>query len=545
LRIYIIMLKALIMWLNIQLFQFLITDYPRYNDEWQAIQSNMALEQHQRADRRRYARQRAIRRNVCADTACHLTSVCNPSVRGLDDTEDDEDPSLSSMADHGLRSGSSSSSSDSSESSSTAAVSGCCDFNLKGNAVEYESTRSERYNKWCNERYFKALRPPLAILHEIMVSYPRQSVDHCNVYNLSQRHLYRYSNETFQRAASDRNAVYAFSAIALYGWTVVHTVLFWVCYHWGFRQHAEAALSFVFVAEYVALYTIYGMIIFNVLHCDRLLDVIKNTSWFDDRLLAVIRSSLLGDRWRSQMGGDGASEVMDAAVMARLKTFHVHHQRMVQITLQHYMMLHILNLILQRSWLCELIMEYLYGFHPFCDGDIRFEGLIKNIIRGGDHEQEPPGHREWSPSESQSNLEDLQRSNLDDEPIPTDSNLMGISQRIIERPNIERENAASPYDGGNLLNDFMEQKYVENRRTSADGMCVCHEEDRGFLAQWDEINLMCHRVQYDAFRKGRVSQDGEQSAVEYQHQKICRSIQFYFDFIRTLHHQRMGVETGD
>eukprot|EP01084_Bolivina_argentea_P087654 158309_1 len=54
LRIYIIMFKALIMWLNIQLFQFLITDYPRYCDEWENMRHKMEIEEKQRQQRNRY-----------------------------------------------------------------------------------------------------------------------------------------------------------------------------------------------------------------------------------------------------------------------------------------------------------------------------------------------------------------------------------------------------------------------------------------------------------------------------------------------------------
>ena len=391
--------------------------------------------------------------------------------------------------------------------------------------------------------------------------------DYCNVYNLSQRHLYRYSNETYQKAMSNKNPVYAFSAIALYGWTIMHSVLFWVCYHWGFKQESNPVLSWVYLAEYTLLYCIYGMIIFNVLHCDRILDIIQNTSWFDGRLGDIIKSSLLGDQWKSEWG-DVGDERMNKAVMTRLNAFYVHHQRMVQITVQHYMMLHILNLVLKRPWLSELIIEYLFGFHAFCDGDGNINALIKNIIHGRDPEMERPRHREWSPSESRSRSHVIQEPNLDDVPIPTDSNLMGISQRIINTPNIEQENGATSYDGGNLLNDFMEEKYVENRRTSADGMCLCHEDDRGFIGMWDALNLDAIRMQYDALKCER----GRQSAIQHQHAKTIRSLQFYFvespfslslsmivvmivvltfilcaiqDFLRSLHHQRFGTVSSE
>lgn len=185
--------------------------------------------------------------------------------------------------------------------------------------------------------------------------------DYCNVYNLSQRHLYRYSNETFQKAVADKNPVYAFSAIALYGWTIMHSALFWVCYHWGFKLQSQPVLSWVYLAEYVTLFCIYGMLIFNVLHCDRILEQIVNTSWFDDRLRDIIKSSLLGEQWKDEWAGRGDGDAMNHAVMARLQGFQLHFSRMVQITVQHYMMLHILNLVLKRPWLSELIIEYLYG----------------------------------------------------------------------------------------------------------------------------------------------------------------------------------------
>lgn len=177
------------------------------------------------------------------------------------------------------------------------------------------------------------------------------------------------------------------------------------------------------------------------------------------------------------------------------------------------------------------------GFHAFCDGNGNINALIKNIIHGRTAEMESTRHREWSPSES------LSRSRVieDDAPIPTDSNLMGISQRIINTPNIEHENPTS-YDGGNLLNDFMEEKYVENRRTSADGMCLCHEDDPGgFTGMWDALNLDAIRMQYDALK----SADGRQRAIRHQHEKTIRSMEWYFDFIRSIHHQRFGTQFGE
>jgi len=569
LRIYIIMFRAIVQWLNIQLFQFLITDYPRYSSEWRAIRSKMELEEHRRGERRRYV----LRPNTLQ--RYHLrppSSPCSAGIgclRSLDDTEEYDDPSLSSgccSADIGnaSSSGPGSSSESQSESSTDGGSGVCCDFNFKANDVQYDSRRSDRYNSWCNERYFKSLRPPLAILHEVVASYPQSNIDHINVYNLSQRHLYRYSNETFQAAAEIKNPVYAFSAIALYGWTIGHSALFWVCYHFGFKNESHPLLSFVYLAEYIALYTIYGLIIFNVLHCDRLLTVIQNTSWFDGRLSDIIKSSLLDDL-RNDDDGDDDNKMdgvdTNAVMMERLRVFHVHHRRMVQITVQHYMMLHILNVVLERQWLSELVIDYLFGFHAFCDGDGNINGLIKNIIHGQES-QHRAYHREWSPSESRSISKEVPppQSNMDDVPIPTDSDLLGISQRIISTPNIERSSHLDDdraaycgrYGGGNLLNDFMEEKYVADRRTSADGMCLCHEDDRGFIRMWDELNLDAIRLQYDAFAKGKEAGNGadgmrsEHDAIQHLHQKTTKSMEFYFDFLRSLLYDRSERQaTGD
>lgn len=208
-------------------------------------------------------------------------------------------------------------------------------------------------------------------------------------------------------------------------------------------------------------------------------------------------------------------------------------------------------MVLRRPWLSEMVIEYLYGFHAFCDGHGNINGLIKNIIHGRSRGLEGDLHREWSPSESRSRShridieEDL--NNLDDPnlPIPTDSNLMGISQRIINTPNFEEENRETRYRGGSLLNDFMEEKYVENRRTSADGMVISHEDDRGLLSMWDELTLGAIRLQYDAFRKGKQSVQEEQAAIYRQHEKLLKSMEFYFDFIRSLHYNRTINENGE
>ena len=414
LRIYIIMFKALIMWLNIQLFQFLMADYPRYSDEWRAMRSKMEKLEIQREHRRQYAQRVAsVRRPMNQmnqmnqqTQSRHVGNVWNPTVadsgstgvaaagttsttqlaldmhtqnqinvRGLDDTEEEDDPSLSSNMDNieNMETGccdcnGSKSSKESSDSRSNVLPMGCCDFNFKlhgRDSVEYDSMRSNRYDVWANERYFKSLRPPLAILHEIVGSYPQSAALNpmsVNVYNLSQRHLYRYSNETFQKAAADKNPLYALCAIALYGWTIVHTVLFWVCYHWGFKKESQAILSFVYIAEYVALYSIYTILIFNVLHCDRLLTVIYHTSWFDDRLSDIIKSSLLGKRWKSEWANHQDTEQgINEAVMVRLKAFHVHHQRIVGITVQHYMMVQ--HVVSMSDGVCIQIIGY---FRSFC-----------------------------------------------------------------------------------------------------------------------------------------------------------------------------------
>ena len=69
-RIYIIMFRAWIMWLNIQLFQFLIADYPRYCQEWTAIRRRMQIQETRKAERRR--------------------NRTNHGCCGGDDVEDDE-----------------------------------------------------------------------------------------------------------------------------------------------------------------------------------------------------------------------------------------------------------------------------------------------------------------------------------------------------------------------------------------------------------------------------------------------------------------------
>merc|ERR1712152_124621 len=121
-----------------------------------------------------------------------------------------------------------------------------------------------------------------------------------------------------------------------------------------------------------------------------------------------------------------------------------------------------------------------HGFHAFCDGDDNINGLIKNIIHGRNYNEWNRDRMneggivindidEWSLSKSQSETDEkiqnknLDINNLDNLAIPTDSNLMGISNRIINKPNIDNENVVN--DEADLLNDFMEEKYVGNRRT--------------------------------------------------------------------------------
>ena len=77
------------------------------------------------------------------------------------------------------------------------------------------------------------------------------------------------------------------------------------------------------------------------------------------------------------------------------------------------MMLHILHLVLQRSWMSEIVIEYLYGFHAFHD-DGNINALIKNIIHGTnfnesvwkcDIEEDKHEVDEWSLSKSRSDLD--------------------------------------------------------------------------------------------------------------------------------------------
>lgn len=119
--------------------------------------------------------------SVPSDSACCGRTVAGAhcqSDRGLESTEEDDDPSLCSIAeDHNVvPGGNSSCSSSESTDSNTAVFGGCCDFNFKAHDVDYDSMRADRYNSWCNERYFKSLRPPLAILHEIVSSYPQRNI---------------------------------------------------------------------------------------------------------------------------------------------------------------------------------------------------------------------------------------------------------------------------------------------------------------------------------------------------------------------------------
>eukprot|EP01083_Nonionella_stella_P163250 536620_1 len=475
LRIYIIMFKALIMWLNIQLFQFLITDYARYNQEWQHMIHNMEEDKEN-------------------DDSCSASDECC--------------------------------------SASMPSNSGCCDFNFNKNGdVSYNSSRIDRYTKWCNERYFLHLRSPLAIMHEIVECYPATQIDYVNVYNLSQRHLYRYSNDIFSAALSAKHPMYAYAAIALYLWSTVHTALFWLCYHFGFKRHSDDILGYIYLIEYVALFSIYSMIIFNVLHCDRLLTIIQSTSWFDERLSCTIREALIGNPQHDVTLDDAR------LMMEQLSLFGVHHKRVMQITIQHYMMLHVLNLVLQNRWMSKLIIDYLYGFHAFNEGDDTLCELIKNIIHGSNRNEwmyqivmdKNCSINEWSSSRSEFEIESLNKnldiSNLDDLPMPTDSNLIGISRRITRTPNIDSE--IGNICNNDLLNTFMEYREGDGPQPP----CVCHEDDKGFVRMWDELNLDAIRLQYDAFKKAHDSEEGQ-----HQHNKTLKSLQFYFDFIRSMHY---------
>mmetsp|Transcript_193 Transcript_193/g.168 ORF Transcript_193/g.168 Transcript_193/m.168 type:complete len:218 (+) Transcript_193:2-655(+) len=215
-------------------------------------------------------------------------------------------------------------------------------------------------------------------------------------------------------------------------------------------------------------------------------------------------------------------------------------------------MLHILNLVLQRSWMSEIVIEYLYGFHAFHD-DGNVSSLIKNIIHGTNFNEsvwkcdieESSGHEvnEWSSGdddEEQEKNENLDINNLKDLEIPTDKGMMGISSKIVSTPDVAMEKR-----GTDLLNDFMEEKYVDYRRTDNDGMCVCHEDDRGFIRMWDELNLDVVKLQYDAFKKGQQSQNLYKEEIKHQHSKVTRSMEFYFDFIRSLHYDTKEEDIED
>ena len=103
------MFKSLIMWLNIQLFQFLLIDYPRYMNEWQDIKNTMENEEKQRKQ---------------------LLSA--PNIQSHDDIdhdpEDNEDTNLVSSTP------TSTSKSSKSVSKTLTVQSGCCDFNFKCSA---------------------------------------------------------------------------------------------------------------------------------------------------------------------------------------------------------------------------------------------------------------------------------------------------------------------------------------------------------------------------------------------------------------------------
>ena len=114
------MFKSLIMWLNIQLFQFLITDYPRYKQEWSQIREKLEAEDEEKQSVQTTSR-------VCKDEADDRNSSIPPS-------------------------------------------SGWCDVNFnKDGHIDYDDIpiKLERYKKWCNDRYFRSLRSPLAIIHEM------------------------------------------------------------------------------------------------------------------------------------------------------------------------------------------------------------------------------------------------------------------------------------------------------------------------------------------------------------------------------------------
>ena len=66
-------------------------------------------------------------------------------------------------------------------------------------------------------------------------------------------------------------------------------------------------------------------------------------------------------------------------------------------------------------------------------------------------------------------------------------------------------------------------------------MCF-HEDDKGFIRMWDELNLDVVRLEYAAFKKGQKSESIYKNEIRHQHIKVTRSMGFYFDFIRSLHY---------
>ena len=52
--------------------------------------------------------------------------------------------------------------------------------------------------------------------------------------------------------------------------------------------------------------------------------------------------------------------------------------------------------------------------------------------------------------------------------IPTDKDMMGISPKIVSTPDV----TIATGNESDLLNDFMEEKYIDYPRTDTDGMCV-------------------------------------------------------------------------